>query len=240
MTRSNRKVYSNTSDREASKERSRLPLVELVSCFHWGFVVFGIRHGFYRIFKREDGQTLTEYALIIVLVAAVLITSLTLFGGSIVNALQRASSGLGNAVGADSTEFGSTFPEISNGIIKLIYDYRDACMIATPQKAPCWPSSYVNPTLNRYDAFTALGLDHADWWNKPINHIIWTPEGSKYSLSPEPGYVFYVKENKPPYNIITVNPGEKIYFNAAMSGGTGAWNNSVTGKTVDIDTLVLP
>jgi len=45
--------------------------------------------------RREKGQTLVEYALIIVLIAVLLIASLTLLKNQITNAFSRITSGLG-------------------------------------------------------------------------------------------------------------------------------------------------
>lgn len=38
--------------------------------------------------REEEGQSLVEYALILVLVAAVVVTGLTVFGGSVANLYQ--------------------------------------------------------------------------------------------------------------------------------------------------------
>jgi Flp pilus assembly pilin Flp len=39
--------------------------------------------------RGEEGQSLVEYALILVLVAAIAVTGLTVFGGGVVNLFQR-------------------------------------------------------------------------------------------------------------------------------------------------------
>jgi pilus assembly protein Flp/PilA len=47
-----------------------------------------------RIFDDEDGQGLTEYALILALIAVVAILALTLLGGSVTSALSTAANSL--------------------------------------------------------------------------------------------------------------------------------------------------
>jgi pilus assembly protein Flp/PilA len=45
-------------------------------------------------FAKEEGQGLVEYALILVLIAVVVISILTLLGGSVENVFQRINEGL--------------------------------------------------------------------------------------------------------------------------------------------------
>jgi len=47
------------------------------------------------LLANEEGQTLTEYALILVLIAVVAIGAVTLLGGGISNVLDRITTGLG-------------------------------------------------------------------------------------------------------------------------------------------------
>ncbi len=48
-----------------------------------------------RMFREEKGQSLVEYALIILLVALVVIGALTTFGGSVLNLYQAITAGPG-------------------------------------------------------------------------------------------------------------------------------------------------
>jgi len=45
-------------------------------------------------YKREDGQAMAEYGIILALIAAVVIATLVLLGGQILNALKSVTSAL--------------------------------------------------------------------------------------------------------------------------------------------------
>lgn len=165
--------------------------------------MIGIRRGFCAQFKCEQGQTLTEFALIIVLIAVVLVTSLSLFGGKIANAFQSVSSELAIAVdadGASQTPLGSTFTEISQGFIKLMQDY-----YAKYGRYPGWNQRY-----------TALGLDPDDW-NKPIDHIWWGVNSGRVSISPEDGYDFCVTDLSGKTRTLTPELNWNIWYDAPTS-----------------------
>ncbi len=50
------------------------------------------------LLRREEGQDLTEYALIIALIVIIAIVAVTLLGGTIGNVLNRVSSSLASAI----------------------------------------------------------------------------------------------------------------------------------------------
>jgi Flp pilus assembly pilin Flp len=47
-----------------------------------------LKSEFFGRLREEEGQSLVEYALILVLIAAIAVTGLTLFGGGVVNLFQ--------------------------------------------------------------------------------------------------------------------------------------------------------
>ena len=49
---------------------------------------------FRSIFRKEEGQTLSEYALILILIAVVAIVAVTLLGNQIVNVLNQIAAAL--------------------------------------------------------------------------------------------------------------------------------------------------
>jgi pilus assembly protein Flp/PilA len=49
---------------------------------------------FRNIFRKEEGQTLAEYALILILIAVVAIVAVTLLGAQIVNVLNQIAAAL--------------------------------------------------------------------------------------------------------------------------------------------------
>ena len=53
-----------------------------------------VRQLFSSLFRREEGQTLPEYGLIIFLIAIVCIAALTLLGGNLTNLLNNIANAL--------------------------------------------------------------------------------------------------------------------------------------------------
>lgn len=49
---------------------------------------------FHSIFYREEGQTLSEYSLILILIAVVCIVAVTLLGNQIVNVLNQIAAAI--------------------------------------------------------------------------------------------------------------------------------------------------
>lgn len=57
-------------------------------------VFIEMKVAFARLMDEEEGQGLTEYALILALIAIVAIAALTLLGGGVTSALNTAANGL--------------------------------------------------------------------------------------------------------------------------------------------------
>jgi prepilin-type N-terminal cleavage/methylation domain-containing protein len=75
------------------------------------------------------------------------------------------------------TPLGSTFQEISAGMLKKIVDHYNL-------------TGYYGRTWGDY-RYTDIGLVPSDW-TAPVNHIIYTPKGSSFTIKPEDGYTFFV------------------------------------------------
>lgn len=117
------------------------------------------------------------------------------------------------------TPLGSTFSEISRGMIER--------MLAFYAKNGRWPSS--QPPAS----YTDLGLTAADW-AKAVEHLNYTPGGSKVSIRPESGYVVTVVDSKGKTR--TLKAGEQDIF---YDGKTGKWYYKEVNKenVVDIATI---
>ena len=48
----------------------------------------------FKLFRKEEGQTLSEYALILILIAVVAIVAVTLLGNQITNVLNQIAAAL--------------------------------------------------------------------------------------------------------------------------------------------------
>ena len=148
---------------------------------------------------RTDGQVFTEFALILVVIAIALVTSLTLFAGQIKSVFQKSTDEIRVAMGGSSgsgtqlTSLGSTFSEISQGFIDAIAKY-----YAEHGK---YPDNYKT-------RFTDLGLDPKEWDTRyPVDHMVWNAFGpgvAGMSVRPGPGYVFLVKDLSG--NSLTLDP----------------------------------
>jgi hypothetical protein len=117
------------------------------------------------------------------------------------------------------TPLGSTFSEISRGMIER--------MLAYYAKNGRWPS-------NRPPAsYTDLGLTAADWATA-VEHLNYTPGGSKISITPESGYVVTVVDIKGKTRTLKVSEQDIFY-----DGKTGKWYYKEVNKenVVDIATI---
>lgn len=117
------------------------------------------------------------------------------------------------------TPLGSTFSEISRGMIER--------MLAYYAKNGRWPSS--RPPAS----YTDLGLTAADW-AKAVEHLNYTPGGTKVSVTPEKGYVITVVDVKGKTR--TLKAGEQDIFYDAK---TAKWYYKEVnkGNVVDIATI---
>ena len=134
-----------------------------------------------------------------------------------------------NLLGAETvaplTPFGSTFAEISSGLIDLLINAK-------------------NPRSWSPYQYTDLGLNPEDWENKAYEHIVYKPVGNRLQISPEPGYKLTVKfinedsydtissGNVLVYNIRDDNADKYFWYFKSIAEGDG-----LVGKKVDISTI---
>ncbi len=112
----------------------------------------------------QPGQGLTEYAIILALVAIVTIAALSLLG-----------SGIGNtflALPFIEKEGSNTILSITDDFLSRIREFYD--------ENGKWPRSWGDY------AFTDIGLDPDDW-DDPIEGLYWKPHGKDVGLANRPG-----------------------------------------------------
>jgi len=126
---------------------------------------------------REKGQGVLEFGLLLVLVAAVVVGSLALFGSGVEGQYQGILSRLGFGQGQSET----TYLTIMNDFLDRINQFYE--------ENGRWPRSWGDY------AYTDLGLDPEDWHN-PVNGIRWGPHGADIGLGTDPGdeYMIYVSD----------------------------------------------
>ncbi|PNS40054.1 type II secretion system protein [Mesotoga sp. B105.6.4] len=129
-----------------------------------------------------------------------------------------------NLLGAESiaplTPFGSTFAEISSGLIDLLI-------------------SAKNPRTWSPYQYTDLGLNQEDWENKAYEHIVYKPVGNRLQISPETGYKLTVKllyED----SYVTISNTEALMYNIRDDNADKYfwyYKRIAEGKKVDISTI---
>lgn len=121
------------------------------------------------------------------------------------------------------TPLGSTFSEISSGLIQLEADF-----YAT--------HGYWSRSWKPY-SFTDLGLNSADW-NSPIDHIYYLAGGPKVSVRPEEGWEMTVT-NITTGKTMTLTNSLNWYLIYDMTSSSWYYHTIATGHLVDISTLKL-
>ena len=119
------------------------------------------------------------------------------------------------------TPLGSTFPEITDGMIDLIQAYFD--------ENGSYPRSWGD---YRY---TDIGLDPAVWDNVPYNGLIYRPSGNRVSIKPGEGYSITVMGQDGSLRTLTPDLNWNIWYDA----NTQEWyyHSIEAGQEVDIDTI---
>lgn len=120
------------------------------------------------------------------------------------------------------TPLGNTFEEIINAMKKLIEDFYN--------EHGRYPRNWGE------FAFTDIGLDPNDWAN-PIDHIIYTPNGSRISIRPEDGYVFKVIDRNGNERVLTNRHNWSIWYD--METKNWYFHRIAPGLEIDIETLIV-
>lgn len=169
------------------------------------------------------GQAAAEYVLILGGVALLLIAAFIALQTNLTTVLQLAALPADAVAIVPMTPLGSTFSDISNGMINRIMDFY--------RKNNRWPRSWGD------FAYTDIGLDPADWRDSH-DGIIYKPVGNRVAISPANGYTFVVQDING--NKITMPSSYNWSFVYNMQ--TGTWHHkSFDGPRLNIATLqVIP
>lgn len=163
---------------------------------------------------KHRGQSLIEYALILVLIAVAVLVVASNMGTATRDALRRLSM-----FGDDDT------PPILN----LKDDFLDRIQ-AYHDTHGRWPRSWGD------HRFVDLGLDPDDW-REPVEGISWNPHGSEIGLGNEPGDDLQIYVNDLAGNPRHLYDGWNIWCPA---GDANCYYHTVApGNEVDLTTLIV-
>jgi len=120
------------------------------------------------------------------------------------------------------TSLGSTFTDISGGMISLIQDFYD--------ENGRYPRSWGDYR------FTDIGLDPEEW-GEAVDHLFYGPGGTRVSVKPEDGWAMEVQGLDGETRVLT----EDLHWNIWYDMATQAWyyHDIEPGNEVDIETLVV-
>lgn len=177
------------------------------------------------IVRRSDmaaGQATVEYTLILGGVALLLVIAFIALQTNLASALKFTAQSSAPVI-APTTPLGSTFTEISNGMIELIMSYY--------RKHGRWPRSWGD------FAFTDLGLNPKDW-KDGYNGVIYKPVGNRVAITPADGYTFVVRDINGNQLTLPSSRNWSLVYNMQ----TGTWHyKNFEGPRLDISSLqVIP
>ena len=123
---------------------------------------------------------------------------------------------------APLTALGSTFTEISSGMIQLAQNHYDT----TGSYGRSW-GDY---------AYTDLGLNPGDWTNA-VGHVIYKPGGTRLMICPEEGYTFTVEALSGDTRWLPAS----YHWNLVYDYASSVWyyHRIEEGSGVDISTLQI-
>ena len=126
---------------------------------------------------------------------------------------------------APLTEFGSSFEDISNGLIQLIMEFFE--------NRGSYPRDWAD---YRYDD---LGLNKASW-TPPINGVIYLPSGRLLRVIPDSDhkFIFNFLDSPDEFELTSRLNWDLVFNIGDDSSDTGCWYlNSIERRKVDISTL---
>jgi len=118
------------------------------------------------------------------------------------------------------TPLGSSFPEISTNMIKLLTDYYAA--------HGSWPRSF-----SPYN-YTDLGLDPTAWAS-PVDHLYYSTSGSRVAIRPEAGYRIDVVNTNGKTLTLTNDLKWSLWYSAL--DGTWYYKNIASGQEIEISSM---
>ncbi len=126
---------------------------------------------------------------------------------------------------APLTEFGSSFEDISNGLIQLIMEFFE--------NRGSYPRDWAD---YRYDD---LGLNKASW-TLPINGVVYKPSGRLLRVIPDSDhkFIFNFLDSPDEFELTSRLNWDLVFNIGDDSSDTGCWYlNSIERRKVDISTL---
>ena len=126
---------------------------------------------------------------------------------------------------APLTEFGSSFEDISNGLIQLIMEFFE--------NRGSYPRDWAD---YRYDD---LGLNKASW-TPPINGVVYKPSGRLLRVIPDSDhkFIFNFLDSPDEFELTSRLNWDLVFNIGDDSSDTGCWYlNSIERRKVDISTL---
>jgi len=171
--------------------------------------------------RKQAGQAMVEYALVLALIALVAMSGLSVLGISVSQVLTDLQNGITNAAVGAGSPLGATFSEISDAMIKLTQDFY--------QKNHRWPRSWGD------FAYTDLGLKPDDW-KAAYDGIIYKPGGNRVGIAPASGYTFLVTD----INGKSMTLPSSYKWNLWYDMPTGTWRyHDQGGPILQIQTLTV-
>jgi len=121
---------------------------------------------------------------------------------------------------APLTSLGSTFTDISGGMISRIQEFYE--------QNDRYPRSWGDYR------FTDIGLDPEEW-GEPVDHVYYGPGGTRISVEPEAGWAIEVEDLGGETHVLT----ESLHWNIWYDMETQAWyyHDIEPGNEIDIDTM---
>jgi len=168
---------------------------------------------------KQSAQGTVEFALILVLVAVVVIASLSLMGPTIAGGFQSVLEGLG---------IRSPTEEQSKTTV-IVNDFLDRINTFYAENGR-WPRSW-----GEY-AYTDIGLDPDDW-DEPIEGIRWGPHGADVGLGTNAGDPYYIYVENQDGEVQKLYDGWRIWCVAA--DGECYYHRVEPENKIDINTLEL-
>lgn len=121
------------------------------------------------------------------------------------------------------TSLGSTFAEITGGMIERIQQFYD--------ENGRYPRSWGDYR------FTDIDLDPDEWEDRWHDHIRYGPGGTRVSVRPEAGWAMEVAELDGGRRVLTSDLNWNLWYD--MSSGQWHYHDIEPGNAIDIDTLVV-
>ncbi|MCD4672320.1 MAG: hypothetical protein K8R77_06635 [Anaerolineaceae bacterium] len=168
--------------------------------------------------RGQAGQGTVEFALILVLVAVVVVASLSLMGPTIAKGFESVLNGLQLE---NTPEENKPLAIVGNFLSRINGFYAENGR---------WPRSWGSY------AYTDIGLNPEDW-DEPVEGIRWGPHGADVGLGTHPGDPYYIYVENQDGELQKLYDGWRIWCVAA--DGECYYHRVAPENKIDINTMVL-